>query len=203
MGRLTRFTPRVVLFHHIIQVFHLPDDDVGPVLLVVALDGGFIGVTAVNRDRLRDPVAADRLGQKPESCCFILLLREQEVNGLAVVIDRPIQITPLALDPNIRFIHALRQLTQTGRLRRWNAASSCGLYLITHRLMVARSTWTPRSRNSSSTWRVLSGYATYQRTPVRMISCGKWAPLKFTATSFLPLSSRWMTKGDHTSNGLT
>src|SRR5215831_5717388 len=31
---------------------------------------------------------------------------------------------------------------------------------------------------SSSTWRVLRGYATYQRTPVRIISGGKWAPLK-------------------------
>src|SRR5262245_44853052 len=30
-----------------------------------------------------------------------------------------------------------------------------------------------RSSMSSSTWRVLSGYATYQRTPIRMISGGK------------------------------
>ena len=29
-----------------------------------------------------------------------------------------------------------RQLTHTGRLRRWKASSSCGLYLTTHRLMV-------------------------------------------------------------------
>src|SRR5215471_3166068 len=34
---------------------------------------------------------------------------------------------------------------------------------------------------SSSTWRVLSGYATYQRTPIRMTSLGKWAPLKLIA----------------------
>src|SRR6266850_8521093 len=40
---------------------------------------------------------------------------------------------------------------------------------------------------SSSTWRVLNGYAKYQRTPVRMISCGKWAPLKLTGIVSLPL----------------
>jgi hypothetical protein len=40
---------------------------------------------------------------------------------------------------------------------------------------------------SSSTWRVLSGYATYQRTPIRMISCGKWAPLKLITMVALPL----------------
>jgi hypothetical protein len=31
---------------------------------------------------------------------------------------------------------ALEQLTHTGRIRRWKASSSCGLYLTTHRLMV-------------------------------------------------------------------
>jgi hypothetical protein len=34
------------------------------------------------------------------------------------------------------YVSSIRQLTQTGRLRRWNASSSCGLYLITHRLIV-------------------------------------------------------------------
>ena len=36
------------------------------VFLVVTLDGGFIGVTAVNGDLLRHAVAADRLLEKPE-----------------------------------------------------------------------------------------------------------------------------------------
>jgi hypothetical protein len=73
MGRVTRFTP-------------LPDEDVGPVHLVVALDGGFVGLTAIKRDRLRDPVTADRLRQKPERRGFIPVLRAQEVNSLAVLI---------------------------------------------------------------------------------------------------------------------
>src|SRR5262250_1247107 len=51
---------------------------------------------------------------------------------------------------------------------------------------------------SSSTWRVLSGYATYQRTPMRITSGGKWAPLKLIAIVALPLCAPWVTEGDHT-----
>jgi site-specific DNA recombinase len=52
-------------FHDIIQIFHLMDGDVRAVLCVIALDGGFIGLTAVNGDRLREPVPADRFLEKP------------------------------------------------------------------------------------------------------------------------------------------
>jgi hypothetical protein len=55
----------MVLLDNIIQIFHLTDDDGGPMRLVVALDGGFIGVTAVNGDLLRDAATAERLCQKP------------------------------------------------------------------------------------------------------------------------------------------
>ena len=63
--------------------------------LVVALDGGFIGVTAVDGNLLRDPVAADGFFQKPQGGLFIAVLREQKVNRLAVLIDRSIEIPPL------------------------------------------------------------------------------------------------------------
>ena len=38
----------MILLYNIVEVFHLPDADMGAVCLVVALDGGFIGVAAVN-----------------------------------------------------------------------------------------------------------------------------------------------------------
>ena len=49
----------------IIKVFDLADRDGSAILLIVTLDRGFIGVTAVNGDRLRNPVPADRLLQEP------------------------------------------------------------------------------------------------------------------------------------------
>jgi hypothetical protein len=55
---------------------------------------------------------------------------------------------------------------------------------------------------SSSTWRVLSGYATYQRTPIRIISWGKWAPLKLIAIVVLLDDTLLVMEGDHTANGL-
>src|SRR5215471_368647 len=59
-----------------VSIFHLPDGDVRAMLFVIAFDGGFIGVTAVNRERLRDPVPADRLLQKPQCGLCIPLLGE-------------------------------------------------------------------------------------------------------------------------------
>src|SRR5215471_2442441 len=55
---------------------------------------------------------------------------------------------------------------------------------------------------SSSTWRVLSGYATYQRTPLRMTSGGKCAPLKLIAIVVLPHDGPLAIEGDHTAHGL-
>src|SRR5262249_12988086 len=55
---------------------------------------------------------------------------------------------------------------------------------------------------SSSTWRVLSGYATYHRTPMRMIFGGKWAPLKLIAIIALPLCAPSITVRDHSTNRL-
>ena len=42
----------------------------------------------------------------------------------------------------------------------------------------------------------------YQRTHGRMISCGKWAPLKLTAIVVLPLLSPWGIGREHTPNRL-
>jgi hypothetical protein len=71
LGGLERFKPQhgpchpldtsMILFHHIIQILHLADGDGRAVLLVIAFDRGFIGVTAVNGDHFGEPVAADRL----------------------------------------------------------------------------------------------------------------------------------------------
>src|SRR5262249_18981631 len=61
-------------------------------------------VTAVNRERLRDPVPADRLLQKPQCGLCIPMLGEQKVNGLAVLIDRSIQIAPLPLDLDVGLV---------------------------------------------------------------------------------------------------
>src|SRR5215831_3270536 len=88
----------MVLLHDIIQVFDLPDGDGRAVLLIIAFDGGCIGLTAVNRDRFGEPVATDRLLQKPQCGLCVAVLGEQKVDRLARFIDSAVEIAPLALD---------------------------------------------------------------------------------------------------------
>jgi hypothetical protein len=64
---------------------------------IVAFDSCFIGVTAVDCNRLGDPVAADGFLQKVERGRFIAVRREQKVNGLALLIDCTVQIAPAIL----------------------------------------------------------------------------------------------------------
>ena len=81
----------MVLFHDVVEVFDLADRNRGPMLLVVALNGGFIGVTAVNRDRCGDAMAAYGLREKPSCRLFVTMCGEQTVNGLAVFVDGAIE----------------------------------------------------------------------------------------------------------------
>src|SRR5215510_11954713 len=92
LGCLERFKPQhgpchpldtsMILFHHIIQILHLADGDGRAVLLVITFDRGCIGVTAVNGDHFGEPVAADRLLQKPERRLCVAVLCQQKGNGL-------------------------------------------------------------------------------------------------------------------------
>src|SRR5215831_21409175 len=73
---------------------------------VIAFDGGFIGVTAVDGHRLGQPVPADRLLQQPERGLCVPVLRQQKVHGLAVLIHGAIEIVPLAFDLHVGLVHA-------------------------------------------------------------------------------------------------
>jgi hypothetical protein len=79
----------MILLHHIIQILHLKDNNGGAMRRVVALDGGFMGLTAINRNRLGDTVSTDRFGQKGQRRFCIPLLREQKVQIPSdLVVDR-------------------------------------------------------------------------------------------------------------------
>ena len=95
----------MVLLHDIVSIFHLTDGDGCAVGLVVAFDGGFIGVTVVDGHGVRETIAADGLLQKPQRGCCIPVLREEKVNGLAVFIHRTIQIPPRSLHFDVRLVH--------------------------------------------------------------------------------------------------
>ena len=80
----------MVLFHDVVEVFDLADRNRGPMLLVVALDGGFIGVMP-SIVIVGDAMAA--YGLVRNRCrLFVTMCGEQTVNGLAVFVDGAIEI---------------------------------------------------------------------------------------------------------------
>src|SRR2546428_98698 len=95
----------MILLHNIVEILHLADGDRGTVLLVVALDGRFMGRATINGDLLRHAVAADRLGQEAFGGLLVALLGEEKVNRLAHFIDSTIEIAPLALDLDVGLVH--------------------------------------------------------------------------------------------------
>jgi site-specific DNA recombinase len=105
-GETSRFCQlRKDYFHDIIEILGLADDDRGAVGFIIALDRRFVGRAPINGDFLRHAVAADRLLQKPQGRLLIAVLGQQKVDGLTLLIDRPIEIAPLTFDLNIRLIH--------------------------------------------------------------------------------------------------
>src|SRR4029077_6337742 len=95
----------MVLFHNMIEICDLADFDRGAMLLVVALDSGFMGRAPVDRDLLRHTMATDRLLQKPQGGLLIALRCEQTVNGLALLIHGTIEVAPHAFDLARGLIH--------------------------------------------------------------------------------------------------
>src|SRR5215510_12463767 len=74
-------------------------------LLVVAFDGGFIGVTAVDGNLCGRSVVANNILEKPECGLFIPVLGQQKVNRLAVFVHGAIEIVPLAFNLDVGLIH--------------------------------------------------------------------------------------------------
>jgi hypothetical protein len=69
-----------------------------PCSAFVAPDRRGVGLTAVDRDRLRHPMTSDGLGQN--ACGRVLdpPCREENIAGLTRLIHRPIEVVPLAFD---------------------------------------------------------------------------------------------------------
>src|SRR5215475_12426784 len=95
----------MILFDHIVEIFHLTDFDRSAVLLMVAFDRRFIRRAPIDGDLFGDPVTADRLRQQAQRGFSSSVLREEKVNGLPGLVHRARQIPPLAFHPDRGFIH--------------------------------------------------------------------------------------------------
>ena len=68
------------------------------------LQAGSVRPALVDRTGPGEPVRRNRLRQKTQRRRLIAMLREHEVKGLAVSIDRTIEVTPLAADLHIGLV---------------------------------------------------------------------------------------------------
>ena len=98
----------MILFHPIIQVLDLTDLNSGTRLLLECIQGRGVGTTLIDRDFVRKTVRPYRLFEKAPGGFLITMRREQEVDRLAVPIDRAVEVFPLALDLDVRFIRDVR-----------------------------------------------------------------------------------------------
>ena len=89
----------MILFNHVIHVFAGPDERLSgqDALGLQFGDGLMRRPTAVERDFLRDIMIADRLLEEAYGGRFISILTQQEIDSIALLIDRAVEIAPLAL----------------------------------------------------------------------------------------------------------
>jgi hypothetical protein len=94
----------MILLHEVVEILDLTDGDGGSMLLVVAPNGRGIGLAPINGDRLVDTMATDRLGGEARGRLLVALRRAQEIDALATLIHRAIEVAPLAFDFDIHLI---------------------------------------------------------------------------------------------------
>src|SRR5260221_3514353 len=98
----------VVLLEHVVQIWHRP---MPTILAQIAFafelrNGGRIRGAAVGVDHSRRGMvrSAQRFGEKALSRGLVLLGRETEIEGVAGGIQRAIQVTSLAFQPDVSIV---------------------------------------------------------------------------------------------------
>jgi hypothetical protein len=76
----------MVLFHHVVEILALPDNDRRLVDLIVVGNRCRVAATLINRDLLWKPVSPNRLTQEGLSGGSIAVRGQQKINGLPVFI---------------------------------------------------------------------------------------------------------------------
>ena len=96
----------MILLNHVIQVLAGPDERLsGQDALGLQFGDGLMGrLTAVERDLLRSLMTFDRFLEEAYGGRFISILTQQEIDSLALLIDRTVEIAPLTLHFDIGFI---------------------------------------------------------------------------------------------------
>jgi hypothetical protein len=155
----------MLLCNDIVQLWHLPDEDRGPLCRVVSPDGGGMGLAPTHGERHRDTGRREGLGEAAQGGLLTPRRCAGDINGLPGRVDGTLQAAPGSF--TLMGVSSVRRLRPTGRLRRCKAAASRGVDRRPQWLPVAWPTETPRAGISSSRRRQRKGQARSHRTQVR------------------------------------
>ena len=95
------FDAAVILFEAVVQVAAGPMPHAAAEL---RSDRPWIGIVAVRRDPVRNHTNRLRRSKEALGCGEVAVLEQHDVDQGAIAIDRTIEISPIAVHPNIRFV---------------------------------------------------------------------------------------------------
>ncbi len=151
-------------------------------------------LVAIKRDRAwRPPLVLERSPEKRLGGRDIPLGAEQEIDSLSLLVDRAIEVSPVAFDLHVGFID--RQEAPARHAKRFHRFSNSGTYRWIQRIIVVWAREIPRSTILSTRSRKLSLNRRYHRTQRMMISRSKWRPLK--RSSMFSIRVRAFQRGVH------
>src|SRR5258707_12356641 len=117
IGRVMRLMARWFCSTTLFRYFDLTNRDGRLPLGVHRVQRGQIRAAFVDGYRLRHTILSNRLFKEAPCCHLVPLGSEQEINGFACLVHRPVEALPLAFDFDIRFVRppalAYRQLVLT------------------------------------------------------------------------------------------
>ena len=96
----------MVLLDAVVEIFGLADLDRRLTISIDGFERGEIGTAFVDGHRLGDAILSDRFLKVTPGCSLVPMGAQQEVDGVAVLVDGPVEIFPVALDADVCLIHS-------------------------------------------------------------------------------------------------
>ena len=96
----------VVLLDDVVEVFDLTHQNPDVAAGVDRIDSSLVGAALVHRDLVRITARCHGFVEEALHRGHVALRRQQEVDGLALLVDGAVEVFPDVLDLDVRLVHA-------------------------------------------------------------------------------------------------
>jgi hypothetical protein len=162
-GPCDPFHPTMILLDDVVEILALADFNRRAVLMVVALDGGFIGLTAINRDLLRDAMTADAFVRTRMAVLRVITKRLREL--MARSSSTPSELSARCSPGPEPVVKIRVSMISTGN----SCATRCAYFICERSAAIKRRRSTPWSRKVRPTTTTSSSFAANRRASARPI----------------------------------